>query len=96
LLRETGKHDCTVGATMEEFNPSELQEGKDFLQPMAFKLGYIFVYYYFNHAFFILTLVISRRSVIEFPSTQLYFMSAVLASSLDKLSSTSHTQLSQL
>jgi hypothetical protein len=25
-----------------------------FLQPMAFKLGYIFVYYYFKHALFIL------------------------------------------
>jgi hypothetical protein len=54
LLREPGKHDCIVGATMEEFNPSELQEGNDFLQPMAFKLGYIFVYYYFKYALFIL------------------------------------------
>jgi hypothetical protein len=35
---------------MEEFNPSELQERNDFLQPKAFKLGYIFVYYYFKHA----------------------------------------------
>jgi hypothetical protein len=24
LLRKPGKHDCIVGATMEEFNPSEL------------------------------------------------------------------------
>jgi hypothetical protein len=29
LLREPGKHDCIVGATMEELNPSELQEGND-------------------------------------------------------------------
>jgi hypothetical protein len=54
LLREPEKHDCIVGATMKKFNPSELQEGNDFLQPMAFKLGYIFVYYYFKHALFIL------------------------------------------
>jgi hypothetical protein len=54
LLREPGKHDCIVGATMEVFNPSELQEGNGFLQPMAFKFGYIFVYYYFKHALFIL------------------------------------------
>jgi hypothetical protein len=52
---------------MGEFNRSELQEGNDFLQPMAFKLGYIFVYY-FKHALFILR-VIPRRSVLEFPST---------------------------
>jgi hypothetical protein len=42
-----------VGAKMEEFNPSELQKGNKFLQPMAFKLGYIFVYYYFKHTLFI-------------------------------------------
>jgi hypothetical protein len=54
LLREPGKHDCIVGTTMEEFNPLELQAGKDFLQPMAFKFDYIFVYYYFKHALFIL------------------------------------------
>jgi hypothetical protein len=54
LLREPGKHDCIVGVMMEKFNPSELQEGNDFLQPMAFKLGYIIVYYYFKHALFIL------------------------------------------
>jgi hypothetical protein len=53
-VREPGKHDCIVGATMEEFNPSELQKRNDFLQPMVFKLGYIFVYYYFKHALFIL------------------------------------------
>jgi hypothetical protein len=44
LLREPGNHDCIVGATMEEFNPSELQKRNDFLQPMAFKLCHIFVY----------------------------------------------------
>jgi hypothetical protein len=54
LLREPGKLDCIVGTTMEKFNPSELQEGNDFLQPIVFKLGYIFVYYYFKHALFIL------------------------------------------
>jgi hypothetical protein len=26
LLREPGKHDCIVGAMMEEFNPSKLQK----------------------------------------------------------------------
>jgi hypothetical protein len=35
LLREMGKHDCIVGATMKEFNPLELQERNDFLQQMA-------------------------------------------------------------
>jgi hypothetical protein len=54
-VREPGKHDCIVGATMGEFNPPELQEGNDVLQPMAFKIGYISVYYYFKHALFILT-----------------------------------------
>jgi hypothetical protein len=54
LFEEPEKHDCIVGATMEEFNPSELQEGNDFLQPIAFRLGYIFVYYSCNHALFIL------------------------------------------
>jgi hypothetical protein len=54
LLREPGKHDCIVDATMEEFNPLELQKENDFLQPMALKFGYIFVYYYFKHALFIL------------------------------------------
>jgi hypothetical protein len=44
LLREPGKHDCIVGATMEEFNPSELQGRNDILQPSVFKLGYISVY----------------------------------------------------
>jgi hypothetical protein len=38
LLREPGKHDCIVGAMMEEFNPSELQEGNDFLQQFSSNL----------------------------------------------------------
>jgi hypothetical protein len=32
LFEEPGKHDCIVGATMEEFNPSELQEENNFSQ----------------------------------------------------------------
>jgi hypothetical protein len=32
LLRERGKHDCIVGATMKEFNPLELQKRNDILQ----------------------------------------------------------------
>jgi hypothetical protein len=44
LLREPGKHDCIVGATMEKFNPSELQEGKDFLQQFSSSLvTYLFI-----------------------------------------------------
>jgi hypothetical protein len=31
FLRELEKHDCIVGARMEEFNPSELQKRNDFL-----------------------------------------------------------------
>jgi hypothetical protein len=38
LLRELGKHDCIVGATMEEFNPSKPQEGNDFLQQFSSSL----------------------------------------------------------
>jgi hypothetical protein len=53
LVEEPGKHDCIVGATMEEFNPLELQEGNDFLHPIAFKFGYM-VYYYFKNSLFIL------------------------------------------
>jgi hypothetical protein len=51
---EPGKHNCIVGVTMEEFNPSELQERNNFLQSMALKLGHIFAYNYFKHAIFIL------------------------------------------
>jgi hypothetical protein len=44
LLREPGKHDCIVGATMEEFNPSELQERNDFLQQFSSILvAYLFI-----------------------------------------------------
>jgi hypothetical protein len=53
LLREPWKHDCIVGAMMEKFNPSELQKRNDFLQQFSSN-GYIFVYYYFKHALFIL------------------------------------------
>jgi hypothetical protein len=35
LLREPGKHDCIVGATMKEFNTSELQERNNFLQQFS-------------------------------------------------------------
>jgi hypothetical protein len=38
LLREPGKHDCIVGATMEQFNPSELQEENNFLQQFSSSL----------------------------------------------------------
>jgi hypothetical protein len=38
LLRESGKHDCNVGATMKEFNPSELQKENDFLQQFSSSL----------------------------------------------------------
>jgi hypothetical protein len=31
LLREPGKHDCIVGETMEEFNPSELGGKQSFI-----------------------------------------------------------------
>jgi hypothetical protein len=50
LLREPGKHDCIVGATMEEFNPSELQKRTDFLQQFSSSL----VTYLFKHALFIM------------------------------------------
>jgi hypothetical protein len=44
LLREPGKHDCIVGATMEEFNPSEFQERNDFLQQFSSNLvTYLFI-----------------------------------------------------
>jgi hypothetical protein len=44
LLREPGKHDCIVGATIEEFNPSELQERNDFLQQFSSNLvTYLFI-----------------------------------------------------
>jgi hypothetical protein len=53
LFEEAGKHDCIVGATMEEFNPSELQKRNNFYNNLV--QAYIFVYYYFKHALFILT-----------------------------------------
>jgi hypothetical protein len=44
LFEETGKHDCIVGAKMEEFNPSELQERNDFLQQFSSILvAYLFI-----------------------------------------------------
>jgi hypothetical protein len=44
LLREHGNHDCIVGTTMEEFNPSELQEGNNFLQQFGSSLvTYLFI-----------------------------------------------------
>jgi hypothetical protein len=44
FLREPGKHDCIVGATMEKFNPSELQERNDFLQQFSPSLvTYLFI-----------------------------------------------------
>jgi hypothetical protein len=39
LFEEPGKHDCIVGATMKEFNPSELQERNDFLQQFSSSLN---------------------------------------------------------
>jgi hypothetical protein len=38
LFEEPGKHDCIVDATMEEFNPSDLQERNDFLQQFSSSL----------------------------------------------------------
>jgi hypothetical protein len=44
LFEEPGKHDCIVGATMEEFNPSELQKRNDFLQQFSSSLiTYLFI-----------------------------------------------------
>jgi hypothetical protein len=44
FLREPGKHDCIVGVTMEEFNPSELQKRNDFLQQFSSSLvAYLFI-----------------------------------------------------
>jgi hypothetical protein len=44
LLREPGKHDCIVDATMEEFNSSELQKENDFLQQFNSRLvTYLFI-----------------------------------------------------
>jgi hypothetical protein len=44
LLREPGKHDCIVGAMMEEFNPSKLQERNNFLQRFSLNLvTYLFI-----------------------------------------------------
>jgi hypothetical protein len=44
LLRETGKHNCIVGETMKEFNPSELQGRNDFLQQFSSSLvTYLFI-----------------------------------------------------
>jgi hypothetical protein len=43
-VRDPGKHDCIVGATMEEFNPSGLQERNDFLQQFSLNLvAYLFI-----------------------------------------------------
>jgi hypothetical protein len=43
-VREPGKHNCIVGATMEEFNPSELQKRNDFLQKFSSNLiTYLFI-----------------------------------------------------
>jgi hypothetical protein len=40
----SGKHDCIVGATMGEFNPSELQKRNDFLQQFSSSLvTYLFI-----------------------------------------------------
>jgi hypothetical protein len=38
LFEEPGKHDCIVGATMKELNPSELQKENDFLQQFSSNL----------------------------------------------------------
>jgi hypothetical protein len=38
LFEKPGKHDCIVGATIEEFNPSEFQEENDFLQQFSSSL----------------------------------------------------------
>jgi hypothetical protein len=44
LFEEPGKHDCIVGATMEEFNPSGLQKRNDFLQQFSSSLvTYLFI-----------------------------------------------------
>jgi hypothetical protein len=44
LFEEPGKHDCIFGATMEEFNPSELQKRNDFLQQFSSNLvTYLFI-----------------------------------------------------
>jgi hypothetical protein len=45
LLREQRKHDCIVGATIEEFNPSELQKKNDFLQPMGLHICLLLSFY---------------------------------------------------
>jgi hypothetical protein len=43
-VREPGKHDCIVGATMEELNPSKLLERNDFLQQFSSSLvAYLFI-----------------------------------------------------
>jgi hypothetical protein len=44
FLKEPGKHDCIVGVTMKEFNPSELQKRNDFLQQFSSSLvAYLFI-----------------------------------------------------
>jgi hypothetical protein len=43
LFEKPGKHDCIVGATMEEFNPSELQKENDFLQFSSSLVTYLFI-----------------------------------------------------
>jgi hypothetical protein len=79
-VREPEKHDCIVGVTMEKFNSSELQKENDFLQQFSSSLvTYLFIIILSMLSLFWGRLVIPRRSVLEFPSIQLYFMSAILA-----------------
>jgi hypothetical protein len=42
FLKEPGRHDCIVGLTMKEFNPSELQKRNDFLQFSSSLVAYLF------------------------------------------------------
>jgi hypothetical protein len=80
LVWVAGKHDWIVDATMEEFNPSELQEENDFLQQFSSSLvTYLFIIILSMLSLLWDRLVIPRRSMLEFPLTQLYFMSAILA-----------------
>jgi hypothetical protein len=79
-VKEPGKHDCIVGVTMDDFNPPELQEGNDVLQQFSSSLvEYLFIIILSMLSLFRGRLVISCRSVLKFPSTQLYFIFAILA-----------------
>jgi hypothetical protein len=61
-------------------NPSELQKRNDFLQQFSPSLiTYLFIIILSTLSLFWGKLVIPHRIVLEFPLTQLYFMSAILA-----------------